>query len=107
MKFKKGQIVQIRKDIEDISTDLTPSMIAQAGKYYRIINICTVAGELEIYLDIPELDSSYWTFNSISFIFKITRDEDIIVYEIFAPSYLIFSSFSFNENVLSDTPIVK
>lgn len=60
MKFKKGQIVQIRKDIEDISTDLTPSMIAQAGKYYRIINICTVAGELEIYLDIPELDSSYW-----------------------------------------------
>lgn len=60
MKFKKGQIVQIRKDIEDISTDLTPEMIAQAGKCYRIINICTVAGELEIYLDIPELDSSYW-----------------------------------------------
>ena len=60
MKFKKGQIVQIRKDIEDISTDLTTEMITQAGKCYRIANICTVAGELEIYLDIPELDSSYW-----------------------------------------------
>ena len=33
MKFKKGQIVQIRKDIEDISTDLTPSMIAQILSY--------------------------------------------------------------------------
>ena len=28
MKFKKGQIVQIRKDIEDISTDLTPEMLS-------------------------------------------------------------------------------
>ena len=35
-------------------------MITQAGKCYRIANICTVAGELEIYLDIPELDTSYW-----------------------------------------------
>lgn len=60
MKFKKGQIVQIRRDIEDISTDLTPEMITQAGKCYRIINIYTVAGESEIYLDIPGLDTSYW-----------------------------------------------
>lgn len=62
MKFKKGQIVQIRRDIEDISTDLTPAMLAEAGKHYKIRKIFIVNGDYEIYLDTlnRETYDSYW-----------------------------------------------
>lgn len=60
--FKVGQVVQIRKDIESISTDLTPIMLAEAGKYYKIREIFKVDSNYEIYLDALESRTydAYW-----------------------------------------------